>query len=62
MKGSAFSAPTLSPVGLDLCSLLGIPESVVPILLRGEGGRSVAVEDVVFGLESNSLGELVAVR
>lgn len=61
MKSSAFASPALGPVWLDLGGLFGVLERIVPLLLGGIGGRSVGVEDMVFGLKSDGLGELVAV-
>lgn len=60
MQSSAFSAPALGPVWFDLGGLVGVGKSVVPVLFGGIGSRSVAVQDVVFGLEGNGLGKLVS--
>jgi len=60
VQGGTLAAPALGPVGLDLGRLLGILQGVVPLLLGGVRSGPVAVEDVVFGLEGNGLGELVA--
>lgn len=62
VQSSTLAAPTLGPVGLDLGGLLGVLQRIVPVLLGSVGGRSVAVEDVVFGLNGNSLGELGAIK
>lgn len=58
-EGGPLAPPALGPVGLQLCGLLGILEGVVPVLLRGMCGRSVAVEDVVGWVDGNSLCKLV---
>lgn len=58
----ALAAPTLGPVGLDLGGLLGILQSIVPVLLGGVCGRTVAVEDVVGRVEGNGLCELVTIK
>ena len=58
----ALAAPALGPVGLDLGGLLGILESVVPVLLGGVCGGTVAVEDVVGRVEGNGLCELLTVK
>jgi hypothetical protein len=60
MQSSAFSAPTFSPIRLDLGRLLGVAQGLRPVLLGSVGGRTVAVEDVVVRLESDGLGELFA--
>lgn len=60
MKSSTLSTPALGPVRLNLGSFLGIGQSIVPVLLGCVGSRSVAVQDVVLGLEGNGLGELVS--
>lgn len=60
MKSSAFAAPALGPVGFDVGGLVGVVQSVVPLALRGVGGGTVGVEDVVFGLDLDGLGEIVA--
>lgn len=62
VKGGTFAAPALGPVGLDLRCLFSVVEGTRPVLLGGVCGRAVAVEDVVFGLDGNGLGELVAER
>lgn len=62
VKSSALAAPTLGPVWLDLCGLLGILESTVPLLLGSVCSGSVAVENVVVGLDGNGLGESVTGR
>ncbi|PKK50757.1 hypothetical protein CI102_4349 [Trichoderma harzianum] len=61
VKSSAFASPALGPVWLDLGRLFGVLQRIVPVLLGGICGRSVGVENVVFGLKSDGLGELVAV-
>ncbi len=60
VQSSALAAPALGPVRLNLNSLLSVRGSILPVLFRGICCRSVAVEDVVLGLDSDSLGELVA--
>lgn len=62
VEGGALAAPALGPVWLDLGRLLGIFQGAVPLLLGGVGGRTVAVEDVVGGVDGNGLSELVAIR
>lgn len=59
VEGGTLAAPALGPVRLDRRRLLGVGESIVPVLLGGVGGGTVAVEDVVLGLERNGLGELI---
>lgn len=61
VKSSTFASPALGPVWLDLGRLFGVFQRIVPVLLGGIGGRSVGVEDVIFGLKSDGLSELVAV-
>lgn len=60
VQRGALASPALDPVGLDLRSFLGIGERTVPVLLGGEGGGPVAVQDVVLGLERDGLGEFIA--
>ena len=62
VQSSTLSTPTLGPVGLELCRLLGILQGVCVIPLGGVGSGSVAVKNVVFGLDGDSLGELFTVR
>lgn len=52
------ASPSLGPVRLDLGSLLGIVQGVLPVLLGGVGCGAVTVKDVVVGLDLNGLGEL----
>lgn len=61
IQSSSFSSPTLGPVGLELRRLFSILQGLVPLLLRGIGGRPVAVEDVVVRCQGDRLGKLVAV-
>lgn len=61
VQSCTFTTISFSPVRLDLSGLLSILQGIVPFLLGSVGSRAVAVENVVFGLEGNSLGELVAV-
>lgn len=58
----ALAAPALGPVRLDLGGLLGILESIVPVLLGSVRGGTVAVEDVVARVEGDGLCELVTVK
>ena len=60
-KRSALAPPSLGPVGLQLCGLLRILQCVVPVLLRGMRSGSVAVENVVVGVDGDGLCKLVAV-
>lgn len=60
MEGGTLAAPALGPVRLECCGLVGIVESVGPVLLGGVRCGAITVEDVVLGLEGNGLGELVA--
>lgn len=62
MKSSTFASPALGPVGLDFGRLVGIIQCIVPVLFGSISGRSVGVEDVVFGLKSDGLSELVTAR
>lgn len=57
MKGSTLAAPTFGPIRLDFCGLLGVLQCVVPFPFRSVCGGAVAVENVVVGLDGNSLGE-----
>jgi hypothetical protein len=61
VQSCTFTTPSFGPVRLDLGRLLSILQGIVPFLLGSVGSRAVAVENVVFGLKGNSLGELVAV-
>jgi hypothetical protein len=62
VQSSTLASPTLGPVGLNLCGLLSVLQGMFPIFLRGVSSRSVAVKNVVFGLNGNSLSELFAVE
>jgi hypothetical protein len=53
------SSPSLWPIWLQLCGLLGILEGILPFLLRSIGSRSVAVEDVILGLDGDGFGKLL---
>ena len=57
MKSSTLPAPSSWPVRLDLGGLLSILQGILPVLLGSIGGRPVAVEDVVVGVDFNSFGE-----
>ena len=59
VQSSPLASPSFSPVGFDLSCFRGIVQGIVPLLLGGMCGGSVAVEDVVLGLELDGLGELV---
>ena len=62
MKSSTLPAPSSWPVRLDLGGLLSILQGILPVLLGSIGGRPVAVENVVGGVDLNGLGESVTVR
>ena len=54
--------PALGPIRLDFRSLVGILQSLLVFGLRRVDGRAVGVEDVVRGLDSDSLGELFTIE
>ena len=49
----------LGPVRLDADRLLGILEGLLVLVLGGVDGGTVGVEDLVLGINSNSLCELL---
>ena len=57
VESGTLPAPSSRPVRLDLGGLLSILQGILPVLLGSIGGRPVAVEDVVVGVDFNSFGE-----
>ncbi|KAI6769562.1 hypothetical protein HG530_004191 [Fusarium avenaceum] len=56
VQSSTLASPTLGPVGLDLCGLLGILQGMFPVLLRGQpnvlrvsGGDLHSLVEVLLG-------------
>lgn len=58
---SSLAQMALGPIRLDVDGLVGILEGLLVITLGTVDSRSVGVEDVVFGLDRDGLGELVTV-
>ena len=56
---STLAEVALGPVGLDADRLLGILEGFLVLVLGGIDGGTVGVEDLVLGIKSNSLCELL---
>jgi len=61
MLCSTFTSPTLGPVWLYFRDFVSIVQSILVVLLRGEGSRPIGVEDVVRRLDFNGFSELFTV-
>jgi hypothetical protein len=59
---STLAEVALGPIRLDADRLLGILEGFLVLVLRGVDGGAVGVEDLVLGINSNSLCELLTIE
>jgi hypothetical protein len=60
--GSSLTLPSFGPIWLDFRSLVGVFEGFLVCGLSSVYCGTVGVENVIFGLDRDSLGELVTVE